>query len=861
MLDRLASLTWRRPRLVLALVGMFVVAAGLFAHDVEHHLKAAGFTDTASESERAAAKLRDALGYDANPGIVLVIRKKDGKKLDLESPAQRREINRLAEQLRKTKYVGHVINPLSGAPGTAQLIESDRRSLVLSGYLATKDVEEDGGRAAEDAERRTESKLFSVKASGFAPAFQEVNDQTREDLQNAELIAFPLLAILLLVVFRGFVAASVPLVIGVVSIVTTMLLLRLMSAVTDTSAYALNITTTLSLGLAVDYALLLVSRYREELARYGPSEEAHRRMVQTAGRTVLFSGFTVAAAMIPLAFFPQRFLYSLGVAGAAVALVSALVAVVLVSTIVAILGSRIDALAVRKGPAVSDESGGWYRLAHGVMRRPVPVATLSALLLLVLAAPLASLTLTGPSVKAVPPGQPSYEPSEYLAEHYPRSVIEAITITVAGKVTDERMRRFAADVEDIPAIKRPVRFIDAGDNLVYANIAPPGPSLDRASQDVVDQIRALNPPRGGDVLVSGNTARFMDQKQSLADHAPPVMLAICLITLVLLFLLTGSVLLPLKTLLMNGLTLAATLGVLVIGFEWGLLDAPFGYGDGPDAIEVTSVVFMIAVLFGLATDYAVLVMARIKELHDGGLPNEEAVAVGIGRTGRVISAAAVMIAVVFLASGVSPVFFMKQIAVGLAVGVIIDATIVRALLVPSLMRLFGEWNWWAPGPLRRLHDRFGISEAGPPPPVPVVPVDLVKRPRAADDAESGPTPVADDAAEAGPTPVADDAAEAGPTPVADDAAEAGPTPVADHAAATTPAPAPSSNGNGSRTTTAPVRAAPDDVIRGEIVKGVEQAVTELELGFNVAVKVTVEVEPTSQPRQRSTTTAAPGLSS
>lgn len=713
MLDRLASVTWRHPRAVLAFVAAFVVLAGLASRGVEDHLKAAGFTDPASESEQAAADLRHALGYDANPGIVVIVRPKDGRRLDLDAPQQRREINRLADQLRKTDFVGHVVNPLSGAPGTAALIEQDDRSLVLSGYLSTADAEEDGTAAAADAARRTKSELFDVSLSGFAPAFDEVNAQTREDLEHAELLAFPLLAVLLLVVFRGVVAALVPLLIGVVSIATTLLVLRLLSGLTDTSAYALNITTTLSLGLAVDYALLLVSRYREELARSGPTEAAHRRMVQTAGRTVLFSGFTVAAAMVPLVLFPQRFLYSLGIAGSAVALISAVVAVVVVAALLSLLGARIDALSIRRGPALSDESGAWDRLARGVMRRPVPVATLSTVALLLLAAPLTGVTLTGPSVEAVPQGQPSYEPSQYLEARYPRSVIEAITVTVEGKVTAERLRRFAANVEDVPGITRPARFVRVNDRLTYANLAPPGPALGADSQDTVRALRDLTPPRGGEVLVSGNTARFLDQKASLKSHAPYVAAAVCFITAFLLFLLTGSVLLPIKTLIMNALTLAATLGVLVIGFQWGLLDAPLGYGDGPSAVEVTSLAFMIAVIFGLATDYAVLVMARIKELHDAGASNEEAVAGGIGRTGRVISAAAVMIAVVFLASAVSPVFFMKQLAVGLAVGVIIDATIVRALLVPSLMRLMGDWNWWAPAPLARFHARFGISEGGP----------------------------------------------------------------------------------------------------------------------------------------------------
>ena len=252
-------------------------------------------------------------------------------------------------------------------------------------------------------------------------------------------------------------------------------------------------------------------------------------------------------------------------------------------------------------------------------------------------------------------------------------------------------------------------FLTAGD-AAYANLALAGPALSGASQNTVREIRALRAPAATSVLVSGNTAGFIDQKQSLLDHAPLVVAIVAATTLLLLFLLTGSVLLPLKTLLMNTLTLGATLGILVLAFQQGWLDTPLDY-TGPAAIEVTSIVFLFAILFGLATDYAVLVIARIKERYDKGDSNEEAVAVGIGRTGRVITAAALAIAVVFLAFGVSSVFFVKQIAIGMAFGVMLDATVVRALLVPSLMRLLGDWNWWAPAPLRRLQLRLGFSEA------------------------------------------------------------------------------------------------------------------------------------------------------
>ena len=546
--------------------------------------------------------------------------------------------------------------------------------------------------------------------TGFAPSFNEVNDQTRTDLTKAELIAFPALALLLLLVFRGVVAASIPLLIGGISIVGTLLVLQAMSAVVDTSVFALNVATGLSLGLAVDYALLLVSRYREELGREGPTWEAHRRTVATAGRTALFSGFTVAAAMAALVVLPQRFLYSIAVAGAAVGILSAVIAVLVVPSLLSLLGTRINALAIRRGPAVSDESDGWYRMAWGVMRRPVVVGLASAALLAAAAAPLLSTMLTGPSAQAVPPGQPSYAATAYVGSHYPRDVTEAVTVTVHGLVGDRMLARFDREIGLIGGITRSAPFVRASHDVAFANFAPAKPALSQSSQNAVRAIRALAPPGGARILVSGNTARFIDQKQSLLDHAPLVIVLVAGATLLLLFLLTGSVVLPIKTLLMNAMTLAATLGVIVLAFQEGLLSGLLDY-KGPAAVEVTSLVFLFAVIFGLATDYAVLVMARIKEQHDLGASNEEAVAIGIGRTGRVITAAALMIAVVFLAFGVSSVFFMKQIAVGQAVGVLIDATIVRALLVPSLMRLLGDWNWWAPAPLKRFHRRFGFRES------------------------------------------------------------------------------------------------------------------------------------------------------
>ncbi|MDP1848335.1 MAG: MMPL family transporter [Solirubrobacteraceae bacterium] len=711
MLERIAKLTWQRPKLVLALVGVFVLLAGGFGYDVEDHLKAAGFTDAASQSERATALLQRDLGYDPTPAIVVLVRDRAGGRLDVASPVVRREVDRVAAALAATRHVGNVVNPLRDRRAGAALIARDGRSLVLAAGLSSPDVESDGGEAAEEAQRRIGSSPLDVSMGGFAVSFNEVNDETREDLTRAELIAFPILTILLLLVFRGVVAAAIPLLLGVISILGTYLVLRIMAGLVDTSLFALNLATALSLGLAVDYGLLMVSRYREELERAGgATEEAHRRTVQTAGRAVVFSGLTVAVALAALIIMPQRFLYSIGAAGAAVGLLSALMTILVVPSLLALLGTRINALSVRRGPAVSEASGAWYRLARAVMRRPLVVAIGCTALLLATASPLLSAEFTGPSAEAVPPSQPSYAVNRYIDENYSRGAAFAVTVTVRGEADPTRLAALHRRLAALDGIEGGTPFVRATPNVAFANFTPAGPALSHRVQDAVHGMRAQTAPDGGELLVSGNTARFIDEKESLIEHLPPVAAIIAGTTLLLLFALTGSVILPIKTLIMNVLTLGASLGVIVLAFQHGLLDGVFAY-TGPAAIEVTSLAFLFAITFALATDYAVLVMARIKEQHDLGVGNEEAVAVGIGKTARVISAAALAIAIVFLAFAVSKVFFMKQIALAEAAAVLIDVTIVRALLVPALMGLLGDWNWWAPRPLKRLHARFSLTHA------------------------------------------------------------------------------------------------------------------------------------------------------
>jgi RND superfamily putative drug exporter len=707
-LTRIADLTWKHPKLVLIAVGVFTLLAFALSKDVQQHLKAAGFNDPAGESAKAQDLLIEKTGSDAMPGIVVRVTPPSGEaRLPLRSPALHEETKRLVTELRALEGVARVEDPLSG--GSPQLIAPDRRSLLINAYFSSSDAEVLTN-AAEEASESLESGGFDVTVGGIATGFNEANHTIEHDLVRAELIAFPLLALLLLIVFRGAVAASIPLVVGMVSVGGTFLALLVMSEFVDTSVFALNITTAMGLGLAVDYGLLMVTRYREELERDGPSRESHRRLVESAGRTVIFSGLTVASALAALTLLPQRFLYSLGAGGAIVAVFAAFGALLVVPAMLALLGERVNALSLRRGPAVSDESGGWYRLARGVMRHPIAVALSTSALLLVLAAPVLGVKLTFPGTDNVPEGEPSREVVVTINRDYPTTLGTPIPVVVDGQASRAQLRSLSRRIGAVEGIATPVPFRRVAPDLAVANFGlrvNADHSLDDEPQDTIRAIRALNGP--APTLVSGYTAEFLDLKASLGRNLPLVIAVITLTTLILLFLLTGSVVLPLKTLVMNLLTLAGTLGVIVAAFQWGLLDGLLGY-DGPKGMETATLVVMFAVIFGLSTDYAVLVLARIKELYDSGLPNEEAVARGIARTGRVISAAGLCLAAVFLAFTTSSVFFMKEAGLGYAAAVLIDTTLVRALLVPALMRLFGDWNWWAPEPLRRFQQRYGFSE-------------------------------------------------------------------------------------------------------------------------------------------------------
>ena len=701
MFARLARLTFDHPRAILAAVAGFVALSLAIGGGVASLLKPAGFTDPAAEGVIAAERATEALGFDPEPGVVVIAGNPGGP---ITAPAARAEVRAVAAQLAADPDIARVVTAFDqGAP--AGLRSEDGTDALILGHFA----ETDEGLIADAAERipgELSSETLELQVGGLAVGFNDVNEQVEKDLIRAELIAFPILAILLVIVFRSFVAASLPLIIGAIAVAGTFLSLRILTGFTDVSIFALNITTALGLGLAVDYGLLLTSRYREELARSGPGWEAHRRTVETAGRAVFFSGLTVAAAVASMVILPQRFLYSMGAGAAIVSLLAAAAALLATPAMLALLGERVNALSIRRGPVVGATGGRWYRLARWVMRRPVSVALAVTVGLLALAAPLLGATLTQPGSDAVPAGTESRAVSDRLAAEFTDNLESPIGVTVPAAVA-ERVSDRAAALPGALAVSRPLA-LGSGDQA-YIQVTPEAGSLTPEAQATARRLREISAATTGTSAVSGATADFIDFKQSLLEHAPLVGLMIAGSTMLLLFMLTGSLLLPVKTLLMNLLSIAAAIGIVVLVFQEGFGAGLFGY-EGPAALETALIVVLGATTFGLATDYAVLLLARIKEYHDRGYDTQESVALGIDRTGRVISAAALLLAVVFLAFTTSEIFFMKEVGLGQAVAVAIDATIVRALLVPALMQLLGRWNWWAPRPLRRLHDRLGLAE-------------------------------------------------------------------------------------------------------------------------------------------------------
>jgi uncharacterized membrane protein YdfJ with MMPL/SSD domain len=699
MFERLALVAERHGRTVVIVAVLLAIAAGAYGAGVADRLDPYGADDPATESVKATERLQDA-GYRETGVVVLV------KHVDVRSAAGRARVEALTTRIGADRDVAGVASFYT--TGSRDFVSRDRTSTYLAVRLAPTD-----DREIQDAGERISTALAhepGVLVGGEAVAQQQANNQVEKDLRKAELYAFPILFLLSLLFFRGLVAAALPLLVGGLTIVSTMVMLSVASELGSISIFALNLVIGLGLGLAIDYSLFIVSRYREEMAKSGPGLDAMRRTMATAGRTVLFSSLTVAGAIASLLVFPQRFLYSMGVGGSLVALIAAAVALIVLPAILAVLGARVNALspAFLRGRAERDarpaDEGFWYRLSRLVMRIPGRIAIATTALLIALGIPFFNLQSTTVDAQVLPQSASANRVDDALRADFPPFRDSPIQLSVTGGSAEaESLARDAVRLPGVAQVRPPVRL--EGDDYVV-EVVSSNPPLSEASQDLVASLRTVE----GHAQTTGVTAGFVDLKDSLADHLPLMLAIVVAVTLVTLFLFTGSVVLPIKQILMNLLGLSAVFGILVLIFQDGRLESLLGY-TSEGALDATQPLFLFVVAFGLSTDYGVFLLSRIKEARDGGASNAEAVAIGLERVGRITTAAALLFAVAIGAFVTSEMIFIKELGLGTALAVLIDATIIRALLVPSLMEMLGEWNWWAPKPLRRIHARLGVSEA------------------------------------------------------------------------------------------------------------------------------------------------------
>ncbi len=709
MFDSLARLADARARRVgLIAIAFFLIAAAV-GGSVASQLDPYGADDPATETVKAREALQDA-GL-RSPAVIAVV-----EHAPVAAASTRARVEALEDQVRERSDVAAV----SGYYDTNSpaFVSDDGDATYFAVSLkptGDKEVQDVGGEIADELSAHP-----GVVVGGFAVAQEQVNKQVEKDLKMAELIAFPLLFLLSLLFFRSLVASVLPLMIGGLAIVGTFLILRIASEFASISIFALNLTTALGLGLAIDYSLFIVSRYREEIARTGPGLAAMRRVLATSGRTVFFSSLTVAAALASLLVFPQRFLYSMGLGGALVALFAALISLTVLPAVLTLLGDRVNAGAPKflqrraEADARPQESGFWYRLSRFVMRRPIPVATLSALFLIVLGLPFLGIKFNTVDPTVLPESASARQTYDTISEQFPPYHDSPIWIDLEG-ASAKQAAAVAAETRDLDGVAEVLPPQPLSGEVTAIQVISANPFASDASQSTVKSIRDMAPPSGSELTVTGASADFIDFQSSLTSHLPIALAIIVIATLVILFLMTGSVVLPIKSLLMNFLNLSAVFGLLVLIFQDGRLEGILDY-TSPGAIEQTMPILLFAVAFGLSTDYAVFLLSRIKEARDDGASDSEAVAIGLERTGRIVTAAALLFAVAMFAFATSQIIFIKENGVGTALAVLIDATIIRALLVPSLMELLGKWNWWAPAPLRRLHERWGISEADVPSP-------------------------------------------------------------------------------------------------------------------------------------------------
>ncbi|GAA1361191.1 MMPL family transporter [Streptomyces beijiangensis] len=723
-MHKIAELALRRARLLLVLAAVAVVAMAAlgFGFGAFGKLLGGGFDDPQAPSARAQTRIDQKFGGETN--LVLLVRTDGSATGGLSSPAVEARGRSVTDGLKHEATVSGVVSYWD-AKSPRLMSENGSEALVLA-HVKGNDSEV-GDRAKVLIERYAGDRGgVSVSAGGVAAVGDEVTTQVSKDLATAEMIAIPLTLLLLVLAFGSFVAALLPLVIGLVAILGTFAELFVLGSLTDVSVFSINLTTALGLGLGIDYALLLVSRFREQLASGAEVPDALRTTVTTAGRTIVFSAATVAAALAALLVFPPFFLRSFAYAGIGVVAVAVLGALFVVPPLLAVLGHRINkgrlpwASAVRRADAPF-----WGRLAGAVMRRPALTALPVLALLLLAASPLLGVTFGTPDERVLPDTATSRQVATALQQDFGGSDSGSVQVVTEGAVAAGPLGEYARRLSRLDGVLR----VDASSGSYSKGqgrpAGPAGAALGRAdaqrievvsgltpksgaAQDLVREIRALPGPSGTATLVGGTDARLVDSKHSIGIRLPLAGGLIAVTTFVLLFLFTGSVVQPLRALLLNAVSLSASLGAMVWIFQDGHLASLLGFT--PQPLDTSMTVLLFCVTFGLSMDYEVFVTSRMKELHDAGADRSTVVTQGLARTGRIVTMAAGLLAVSFFAFGTSSISFLQMFGIGSGLAIVIDAVAVRGILVPAAMRVLGGRAWYAPPVLRRLHGRVGLAE-------------------------------------------------------------------------------------------------------------------------------------------------------
>jgi len=695
MFEKLGSAIVRRKKFIFALFVAAIIASGGIGSAVFGKLESGGYSDLNSDSAKAFEYLTDVFKVK-EPVVVLVVETKNG----LTNPESVAAATKLEQEIKSIPGVESTLSYWS-AGGAPSLKSSDGNSAFL--FIYSKSVEWEAIESlGEQVGKKYDGNYENLRiyASGTGVFASAINKKIADDIKLSEAISIPLTFILLVFVFGGLVASGMPLLVGVSAILGSFLVMYLLTLFTGVSIFALNLITGLGLGLGIDYSLLIVNRFREELHTGKSVDEAIKRTVSTAGKTVFYSGLTIVITLASLMLFPLMFLKSFGYAGVTVVIMAVLGSLVALPALLAILGKNIDKAVIRKSAITPKEDGRWAQTARFVMRRPLAVVVLSLVFLSILAAPIKNIVFSQVDSRVLPANNPAAFASKIISDRFPGQEGNPVEIVIPkGALVQPEVTKYISEVAKVDGIVRVSPPQIFGDDLRITAVHSMPPRTLKG-ESLIKDIREIKSPEG--TLIGGIAADYADTQIGIAKTMPWALTWIAIGVLILLFVFTGSIILPIKAVILNILSLAATLGAITWIFVDGHLRWLVGDFTVTGAVDTGSIILVAVVAFGLSMDYELFLLSRIKEEHDAGKSNIESVAIGLQRSARIITAAAGLLAIVFASFMISGVTSIKMLGFGVAFAILLDATLVRALLVPALMRLFGERNWWAPKSMKRF---------------------------------------------------------------------------------------------------------------------------------------------------------------